>query len=99
LEDEESDYLAINYARWHVGLPRLVFRQLSKKSFRSYKLANLEANRVGAMPIVYRLADAAPHRTAAPVRRRTLLAGAAVGLVAVVALGRMLRRRTAGVSL
>jgi hypothetical protein len=98
LEDEASDYLAINYARWDVGLPRIVFRQLSKKSFRTYKLANLEANRVGAMPIVYRLADA-PHRTAAPMRRRTLLAGAAVGLVAVVALSRMLRRRTAGVSL
>src|SRR5215207_3298277 len=99
LEDEASDYLAINYARWDVSLPRLLFRQLSKKSFRTYKLANLEANRVGAMPIVYRLAGAAHRRTAAPVRRRTLLAGAAVGLIAVVALSRMLRRRTAGVSL
>jgi hypothetical protein len=99
LEDEASDYLAINYARWDGSLPRLVYRQLSKKSFRTYKLANLEANRVGAMPIVYRLADAAPSRTAGPVRRRTLLAGAAVGLVAVVALRRMLRRTTAGVSL
>jgi hypothetical protein len=99
LEDEASDYLAINYARWDGGLLRLVFRQLSKKSFRTYKLANLEANRVGAMPIVYRLADAAHRRTAGPVRRRTLLAGAAVGLVAVVALSRMRRRTTAGVIL
>jgi hypothetical protein len=93
LEDEASDYLAINNARWDASLPRLLFRQLSKKSFRTYVQANLEANRVGAMPILYRLADA-PRRTAAPVRRRTLLAGAAVGLVAVVALSRILRRRS-----
>jgi len=94
LEDEASDYLAINNARWGGSLPRLLFRQLSKKSFRTYVQANLEANRVGAMPILYRPADAAPHRTAGPVRRRTLLAGAAVGLVAVVALSRMLQRRS-----
>jgi hypothetical protein len=94
LEDEGSDYLAINSARWDGGLPRLLFRQLSKKSFRTYMLANLEANRVGAMPILYRLADAAPHRAAGPARRRTLLAGAAVGLVAVVGLSRMLWRRS-----
>src|SRR5215204_5675166 len=93
LEDEDSDYLAINSARWDGGLPRLLFRQLSKKSFRTYVQANLEANRVGAMPILYRLADAPPRRTAGPVRRRTLLVGAAVGLVAVVVLSRMLRRR------
>ena len=35
LEDEASDYLAINYARWDGSLPRLVYRQLSKKSFRT----------------------------------------------------------------
>jgi hypothetical protein len=94
LEDEASDYVAINNARWDGGLPRLLFQQLSKKSFRTYVQANLEANRVGAMPILYRLVDAAPRRSAGPVRRRTLLAGAAVGLVAVVALSRMLQRRS-----
>jgi hypothetical protein len=94
LEDEASDYLAINSARWDGGLPHLLFRQLSKKSFRTYMLANLQANRVGAMPILYRLADAAPRRTAGPVPRRTLLAGTAVGLVAVVALSRILWRRS-----
>jgi hypothetical protein len=93
LEDEESDYLAINNAHWDVSLPRFLFRQLPKRSFRTYMLANLEANRVGAMPILYRLVDA-PHRTASPMRRRTLLAGAAAGLVTVVALSRMLRRRS-----
>ena len=94
-EDEGSDYLAINSARWDVGLPRFLFRQFSKKSFRTYVQANLEANRVGAMPILYRLADTL-HRPGGPVRHRALLVGAAVGLVALVALNRMLQRRSSG---
>jgi hypothetical protein len=56
LEDEQSDYLIINYAQWDESLPRFLWRQLSKKSFRNYLLANLAANRVGAMPVLYRLA-------------------------------------------
>jgi hypothetical protein len=56
LEGEKSDYLAINHARWDDSLLQFMWRQLSNKSFRSYVLANLEANRVGAMPILYRLA-------------------------------------------
>lgn len=31
-------------------------RLFSKRSFRTYMLANLEANNVGAMPVLYRLA-------------------------------------------
>jgi hypothetical protein len=56
LEGEHSDYLAINHARWAESLPRFLWQQFSKKSFRTYVLANLEANRVGAMPVLYRLA-------------------------------------------
>lgn len=56
LEGEPSDYLMINYAHWDESLLRFLWRQLSKKSFRNYMLANLEANRVGAMPVLYRLA-------------------------------------------
>ena len=56
LEGEQSDYLIINYAQWDERLPRLLWRQLSKKSFRNYMLANLAANRVGAMPVLYRMA-------------------------------------------
>ena len=54
--DGESDYVAINNARFDEGLPSVIARQMSKKRFRSYVQANLEANRVGAMPILYRLA-------------------------------------------
>ena len=61
-----SDYLAINNARPNARLPRLLFRQLSKKSFRTYMLAKLEANRVGATAILYRLVDAP--RRAPPAR-------------------------------
>jgi hypothetical protein len=56
LQGERSDYLAINNARWDGSLLRFLWRQMSKKSFGDYMLANLEANHVGAMPVLYRLA-------------------------------------------
>jgi hypothetical protein len=52
----EADYVFVNHARWDHSLPRFMLRQLTKPSFRAYVLANLQANRVGAMPILYRLA-------------------------------------------
>ena len=52
LEGEQSDYRVINYASWDESLPRFLWRQLSKKSLRNYVLANLAANRVGAMPVL-----------------------------------------------
>ena len=87
LEGQESNYVAINHARWDVGLPRFLFMQLSKQSFRDYVLANMEANRVGAMPILYRLAD--PHRRE---DRPTNLRKLAVVLAAALALSLVLRR-------
>jgi hypothetical protein len=35
-----------------------MFRQLARKGFWTFVLPNLEANRVGSMPILYRLANA-----------------------------------------
>ncbi len=55
LEDERSEYSFINEVRLSSSLPKYVW-QLTKKSFRSFVLANLDANRVGAMPAFYRLA-------------------------------------------
>jgi hypothetical protein len=55
LEDQPSDYVVINHARWD-GLLGFAVRQFTKKSFRSYMVANLDAHDVGAMPILYRLA-------------------------------------------
>lgn len=51
-----ADYVFVNHARWEDALPRFVVKQFAKKSFRTYVLANLQANDVGAMPILYRLA-------------------------------------------
>jgi hypothetical protein len=54
-EGGRSDYNIINHCRWdrlRAVLPSLLF----KRSFRSYVLANFEANRVAAMPILYRMA-------------------------------------------
>ena len=56
LEGEQSDYVLINHARWDGSLPAFMARQLPKKTFRSYMLANLKANHVAAMPVLYRLA-------------------------------------------
>lgn len=56
LEGEQSDYVLINHARWDGSLPMFMARQLPKKTFRSYLLANLKANHVAAMPVLYRLA-------------------------------------------
>lgn len=56
IDAQQSDYVIVNHARWDAHPLRLVLRQLSKRSFRSYMLANLEANHVGAMPVLYRLA-------------------------------------------
>ena len=52
----EAGYVFVNHVRWDHSLPRFMLRQLTKPSFRTYVLANLQANRTGAMPILYRLA-------------------------------------------
>ena len=54
-EGETSDYNIVNHCRWdrlRDVLPSLLF----KRSFRDYVLANFVANRVAAMPILYRMA-------------------------------------------
>jgi hypothetical protein len=55
LEGEASNFIIINHARWDGSLVSVLAKQLAKKSFRSYVLGNLDANQVGAMPIIYRL--------------------------------------------
>lgn len=56
LDGEQSDYVLINHARWDGSLPVFMARQLPKKTFRSYMLANLKAHHMAAMPVLYRLA-------------------------------------------
>ena len=56
LEGERSAYALVNHARWDAGPGRLLWEQLTKPTFRRFVLANLEANRVGAMPVLYRRA-------------------------------------------
>jgi len=87
LDGEHADYLAVNHARWDESLPVVMFRQLFKKSFWTYVLANLEANHVGAMPILYRRADL-PERSRRPMPMWALTLSA-VGLGAGLAVRRM----------
>lgn len=54
-EPEATDFTIINHCRWDKLtdiVPSLVF----KKSFKDYVLANFEANRTAAMPILYKIA-------------------------------------------
>ncbi len=53
LDGERSRYVALDLARLD---ERVLRRQLSQKSYKTFVQANLEANRVGAMPVLYRLA-------------------------------------------
>jgi hypothetical protein len=49
-----DDFVFVNHARWDEGLLRFAVKQFRKRTFRSYVLANLRANAVTAMPILYR---------------------------------------------
>lgn len=51
-----ADYVFVNHARWDMSLPRFAVTQFGKRTFYTYVLANLRANGVAAMPILYRLA-------------------------------------------
>lgn len=53
---DKADYVFVNHARWDSSLPRVMLEQFLKPTFWTYVLANLRANRVGAMPSLYRLA-------------------------------------------
>ncbi|MDQ6669979.1 MAG: hypothetical protein M3069_04410 [Chloroflexota bacterium] len=55
LEGERADYVIVNHARWDGSLLGVLRRQFMNSSFRSYVLANLDANHVGAMPVLYRV--------------------------------------------
>jgi hypothetical protein len=52
----DADYVFVNHARWDESLPSFMVRQMAKPSFYRYVLANMRANRTGAMPLLYRLA-------------------------------------------
>ncbi|MFJ3793363.1 hypothetical protein [Kitasatospora sp. NPDC090091] len=52
----EADYAFVNHARWDIGVPRFLLRQLARPGFRSFVLTNLLVNRTGSMPVLYRLA-------------------------------------------
>ena len=55
LDGEASNFVIINHARWDGNLVSVLAKQLAKKTFPSYVLGNLDANQVGAMPVIYRL--------------------------------------------
>ena len=51
---ELSNYNIVNHCRWD-RMRDVVPSLILKRTFRSYVLANFEANKVAAMPILYRM--------------------------------------------
>jgi hypothetical protein len=56
LEDQASDYAAIDHARFDMGLFRFVWRHVMRESYWRWIRPFLEENHVEATPVVYRLA-------------------------------------------
>lgn len=52
----DAGFAFVNHARWDGGLARFAAHQFTAPGFRTYLLANLKANGVTAMPMLYRLA-------------------------------------------
>jgi hypothetical protein len=52
----DGEYSFVNHARWDYGVPGLALRMFTKPSFRTFVQANMNANRMGSMPILCRLA-------------------------------------------
>jgi hypothetical protein len=50
---DDSDFVFVNHARWDHGLAWVMLKQLTKRTFRTFVLANLKANRTTAMPVLY----------------------------------------------
>jgi hypothetical protein len=53
VDGTQSDFVAVNNARWKYTMPP---RMMSKPSFWTYVRPNLDGNQVGLMPVAYRLA-------------------------------------------
>jgi hypothetical protein len=58
VEGERSDFAIVNHARFADSLLRLALQQFAKRSFYTYVRANMRANRVTAVPVLYRLGRA-----------------------------------------
>ena len=54
IDPNSTPFAFINHASWDIGLARFVSRQLSRRSFRSFVIANLRDNNIGALPFLYR---------------------------------------------
>jgi hypothetical protein len=54
IEPDSTPFAFINHAGWNMSLPRFIARQLSRRSFRSFVIANLRDNEIGSLPYLYR---------------------------------------------
>ena len=54
IDPSSTPFAFINHASWNMALARFVSRQLSRRSFRSFVIANLRDNDIGSLPYLYR---------------------------------------------
>jgi hypothetical protein len=53
-DPDTTPFAFINHASWNMSVARFIARQLSRRSFRSFVIANLRANDIWALPYLYR---------------------------------------------
>jgi hypothetical protein len=54
IDPDSSPFAFINHASWNMSLARFISRQFSRRSFRSFVIANLRDNEIGSLPYLYR---------------------------------------------
>jgi hypothetical protein len=57
IEPDSTPFAFINHASWNMSLARFISQQLSRRSFRSFVIANLRDNEIGSLPFLYRHHD------------------------------------------
>jgi hypothetical protein len=53
LDPDGAPFAFVNHASWNVGVGRFIAKQISRRSFRSFVIANLRDHGIGALPFLY----------------------------------------------
>jgi hypothetical protein len=54
IDPHSTPFAFINHASWNMALPTFIPRQLSRRSFRTFVIANLRDSDIGSLPFLHR---------------------------------------------